>query len=95
MVAALGSALAREGRTAEAAATLTELDEASRRGRYVSGVWVAAIYTALGDTEQALASLERGHRDRCCWLLRCVRLDPRLDTLRNFPRFNALLQTIG
>ena len=92
MLAALGGALAKDGRTAEAAAILTELDEAARRGRYVSGVWVAAIYAALGDTEQALASLEGGHRDRCCWLLRCVRLDPRLDILRNLPRFNALLQ---
>jgi tetratricopeptide (TPR) repeat protein len=95
MVAALGGALAKAGRTTEAAAILTELDEAARGGRYVSGVWVAAIYAALGDTDQALASLESGHRDRCCWLLRCVRLDPRLDVLRSVPRFNALLQTIG
>jgi TolB-like protein/Tfp pilus assembly protein PilF len=91
-VAALGGALAKDGRTAETAVILTELDEAARRGRYVSGVWVAAIYAALNDTDQALASLERGRRDRCCWLLRCVRLDPRLDILRDFPRFHALLQ---
>jgi serine/threonine protein kinase/tetratricopeptide (TPR) repeat protein len=94
-LAALGGALAEDGRTAETAAILTELDEAARRGRYVSGVWVAAIYAALNETDQAIASLERGLRDRCCWLLRCVRLDPRLDVLRDLPRFHALLQSIS
>jgi serine/threonine protein kinase len=46
---------------------------------------------ACGDSDRALSSLERGRQDRCCWLLRSVRLDPRFDALRNFPRFTALL----
>jgi tetratricopeptide (TPR) repeat protein len=92
-VAALGGALANEGRAREAAAILIELDEAARRGRYVSGVWVAAIHAALGDTDRALDDLERARRDRCCWLLRSVRLDARFDTLRDLPRFKALLPT--
>jgi serine/threonine protein kinase/tetratricopeptide (TPR) repeat protein len=91
-VAALGGALASDGRTAETAAILTELDQAAGRGRYVSGVWLAAIHAALGDADRALASLEQARRDRCCWLLRCVRCDARFDALRDFPRFNALLQ---
>lgn len=95
MVAALGAALAHDGRVAEAAATLTELDEAARGGRYVSGVWVAAIHTALGDTEQALSSLEQAFTQRCCWLLRCLKCDARLDRLRGEPRFTALLQRLA
>jgi serine/threonine protein kinase/tetratricopeptide (TPR) repeat protein len=91
-VAALGAALAESGRSSDASEILRELDAAAGRGRYVSGVWVAAIHAALGDSEQALSSLERARQDRCCWLLRCVRRDARFDTLRNFPRFNALLQ---
>jgi len=91
-VSALGAALASAGRTAEAVRVLIELDEAYRRGRYVSGTWLAPIFTAFGDSDRALASLERARQDSCCWLLRSVRLDVRLDGLRNFPRFKALLQ---
>ena len=89
-LAALGAALASDGRTSDAAGILRELDEAGARGRYVSGVWEAAIHAALGDSDRALGCLERGRQDRCCWLLRCVRLDARFDGLRNFPRFAAL-----
>jgi TolB-like protein/Flp pilus assembly protein TadD len=90
-VASLGAALAAGGQTAEAAGILGELREANANGRYVSGVWEAAIHSALGDTDRALASLERGRQDRCCWLLRCVRLDARFDGLRNISPFAALL----
>jgi hypothetical protein len=89
-VAALGAALAADGRTSEAAAILRELDEGAAHGRYVSGVWEAAIHAALGETDRALANLERARQDRCCWLLRCVRLDARFDGLRNLSRFAAL-----
>jgi len=90
-LAALGAALAADGRTAEAAGMLRELDEMATQGRYVSGVWEAAIHAALGDADRAFGCLERGRQDRCCWLLRCARLDARFDGLRNFPRFTALL----
>lgn len=90
-VAALGAALAADGRTSEAAAILRELDDATAHGRYVSGVWEAAIHAALGDMDRALANLERARQDRCCWLLRSVRLDARFDGLRNLSRFTALL----
>jgi serine/threonine-protein kinase len=92
-VSALGAAMASDGRTTEAAAILTELGEAARQGRYVSGTWLGAIHAALGDSDRALASLERARQDKCCWLLRSVRLDGRFDQLRHFPRFIALLQT--
>ena len=92
-VAALGAALAADGQTSQAQAVVLELDDARARGRYVPGVWEAAIHTALADTGRALACLERGHQDRCCWLLRSVRLDARFDTLRDVPRFRTLLKT--
>ncbi len=90
-LAALAAALAADGRMAEAAEILRELDEAAARGRYVSGVWEAAIHAAQGNADRALTCLERGRQDRCCWLLRCVRLDSRFDTLRHLSRFTALL----
>ena len=91
IVAALGAALADDGRTTEAAAIVHELDEAARHGRYVSGVWLAAVHAALGDTDRACASLEQARKDRCCWLLRCMRLDARFDGLRALPRFTSML----
>jgi serine/threonine protein kinase/tetratricopeptide (TPR) repeat protein len=92
MVAALGGALASDGRTADTAAILTELEDAARRGRYVSGVWLAAIHAALGDRDRALSHLEQSRADRCCWLQRCARLDARFDPLRGEPRFSALIR---
>jgi tetratricopeptide (TPR) repeat protein len=90
-LSALAAALASDGRMKEAAAILTELDEAASRGRYVSGTWLAAVHAELGDSERALASLERAREDKCCWLLRAVKLDVRFDGLRNLPRYAALL----
>jgi TolB-like protein/Tfp pilus assembly protein PilF len=89
-LAALAAALAADGRRSDAIASLSELEEATARGQYVSGVWEAAVHAALGDADRALTSLERARQDQCCWLLRCVRLDARFDGLRNFPRFTAL-----
>ena len=58
--AALGAALAADGRTSEADGILRELDQAAAQGRSVSGVWEAAIHTAFGNSDRALACLERG-----------------------------------
>jgi hypothetical protein len=91
IVSALAAALADAGRTAEAGAILHELDEAASRGRYVSGVWRAAVHATLGDTERAFASLDQARKDRCCWLLRCMTLDARFDGLRASPRFTSML----
>jgi serine/threonine protein kinase/tetratricopeptide (TPR) repeat protein len=92
-VAALGAALAADGQSPRAGAIAAELEGASSRGKYVSGVWEGAIHAALGDIDRALTCLERARDDGCCWLLRCLRLDPRLDVLRHVPRFRRLLQT--
>jgi serine/threonine protein kinase/tetratricopeptide (TPR) repeat protein len=94
-VAALGAALAESGRGKEANDVLKELEESARVGRYVSGVWVAAIHAALGDTNRAMTSLEQARQDRCCWLLRCLTLDARFDRLRLDSRFTALLQGLA
>ena len=78
-VAALAGALAGGGRAQDAANLLRELEDAAARGRYVSGAWVAAVFAALGDTDRALSALDQARKDRCCWLLRCMRLDARFD----------------
>jgi serine/threonine protein kinase/tetratricopeptide (TPR) repeat protein len=94
-VAALAGALAGGGRAQDAANHLRELEDAAARGRYVSGAWVAAVFAVLGDTDRALSALDQARKDRCCWLLRCMRLDARFDGLRAAPRFTAMLDGLA
>jgi DNA-binding winged helix-turn-helix (wHTH) protein/TolB-like protein/TolA-binding protein len=92
-LAALGLALARQGRTADARAVLNELQQPVRE-RYVSPYAAAVVYLGLGDSGQALVLLERAADERFPWAMQ-YNVDPLLDTLRADPRFKALLQRIG
>jgi len=53
---------------------------------------VAVIYTALGDSNQAMAWLERGAAER---FNPGVLLRPGLDPLRTDPRFVTLMRRVG
>lgn len=58
-----------------------------------SPVFVAEVYSALRDTENALAWLEKGVRGgdrRKSWLLR----DPHLANVRQHPRFQRIADSI-
>ena len=91
MVATLGGIFADWGKQEQARSILRELQELGR-GKYVSQVFVAAIYTGLGDHDRALSCLEEAFEDRCWWLLRGVKVDPRFDRLRDEARFHNLVQ---
>jgi serine/threonine protein kinase/tetratricopeptide (TPR) repeat protein len=54
---------------------------------------LAAIYSALGDRDHAIAALEKGVQSRS--LLAFVFVDPQLDPLRSDPRFQELLRRAG
>jgi tetratricopeptide (TPR) repeat protein len=54
---------------------------------------LAAIYSALGDRDHAIAALEKGVQKRS--LLPFVFVDPQLDPLRSDPRFQQLLRSAG
>jgi eukaryotic-like serine/threonine-protein kinase len=54
---------------------------------------LAAIYSALGDRDHAIAALEKGVQSRS--LLAFVFVDPQLDPLRSDPRFQQLLRRSG
>jgi hypothetical protein len=62
--------------------------------RYVQPYFVALIYAALEETDEAFSWLERGfvERDEDLALLK---VDPRVDGLRSDPRFEVLLGRIG
>jgi serine/threonine-protein kinase len=85
----LGLVAALKGRVTEARAVLEGL-RAEARERYVSPVAFVTLHAALGDTDAAFEWLDRAHADRRGWLA-YLRVEPRLDALRNDPRFGRLL----
>jgi hypothetical protein len=62
--------------------------------RYVPSYSVAAIYAALGRSDEALTWLERAYDEHDSWM-DYLGLDPRLDPLRSDPRFVTLLRRIN
>jgi DNA-binding winged helix-turn-helix (wHTH) protein/TolB-like protein/Tfp pilus assembly protein PilF len=93
MVAALAHVLAASGRKEEARKLLADLQARSAQGN-VPPNDVALVFAGLGEKERALDWYERAaasHSLRPAWLL----LDPRLDGLRESPRFAALLRRVG
>jgi len=93
MKAALGRTFALSGKQEEARRILAELHELSVK-RYVSPFELAAIYFALGQTEDGLTWLAKAFQDRCFELI-CLRVDPRWESLRENPQFQKLFAQLG
>ena len=62
--------------------------------RYVSPFDVALVYVALGDLDTAIERLEEAVEARTPDLV-MSRVDPRLDVLRDDPRFQTILKRVG
>jgi serine/threonine protein kinase/TolB-like protein/Tfp pilus assembly protein PilF len=95
IVEALGGVYARAGYTDKAGEMLDELDrQAKEEDRFICPYEVAQIYVALGDADTAFAWFEVAYelRSPCIpWL----NVDPRLDSVRDDPRFDELLRLTG
>jgi serine/threonine protein kinase/Tol biopolymer transport system component/tetratricopeptide (TPR) repeat protein len=89
----LGHALAVAGRRQEALAIIERLRALSAE-RYVSPYYFALIYAGLEEREAALDWLERAYESRDEWLI-WLGTEPKLDALREEPRFKALLSRVG
>ena len=99
MLALLGHAYAASGKTAEARQVLSDLhdlgeSQATENRRYVSPYTVAAIYTGLGEKDQAFKWLERAYEERDVWLMN-LKVDPVFAKLRSDKRFQDLLTRAG
>jgi serine/threonine protein kinase/tetratricopeptide (TPR) repeat protein len=93
LLASLGEAYARSGKTAEAQKVIDKLNELTKQ-RYVPPYAVAWIYVGLGQKQQALDWLEKSYANRedtMIWL----NSDPSLDDLRSEPRFQNLVRRVG
>ena len=88
----LGYAYAISGDRPKAEQILRELEEMAKR-QYVNSTAFADIYLGLGEKEKALDWLEKSYQDQesACWYLK---VDPIYDSVRNEPRFQALVQKV-
>ena len=57
--------------------------------------FLAARLAQAGHRDEALAWLEKGADDRSRWLVSLVLVEPRFDTIRADPRFQAVLRRVG
>jgi TolB-like protein/Flp pilus assembly protein TadD len=89
-VALLGEAYAAAGNCEQAQVILKELTG----HRHVSKFFTSRIYTALGQTDAALAMLEAGYREHGEWMP-LVKVDQRFDALRSDLRFQKLMRRMS
>jgi TolB-like protein/class 3 adenylate cyclase/Flp pilus assembly protein TadD len=89
----LAQAYIKTGRKEDGLKILAELNETARRS-YVRPELFAMIYTALGDKSKAIQLLEDEYQNRDGFDLTGIKTDPRLDPLRDEPRFQGLLAKV-
>jgi TolB-like protein/Tfp pilus assembly protein PilF len=93
VLAYIAHTFAASGRHGEAQKTLDELLELSQH-RFVEPYFIALIYTALDEKDQAFAWLEKGYEEHF-GTMGALKVDPMFDSLRDDPRFENLLQRMG
>jgi len=64
------------------------------RSGYVPASTVAAVFSGLGDRDQAMTWLERADRERDPWVT-SLAIDFMFDPLRSDPRFQSLVHRLG
>jgi len=91
-LAALGHAYAVSGEKEKALAMLARLDELSKTN-YVSPYGVATVYAGLGEKAKAFEWLRRASAEHAGWVV-YLKVDPKLDSLRQDRRFKDLLRSV-
>ena len=84
---------AASGNHAEARRILAELTEA-RSTRVVSAWGIAAVHACLGDVDDAYRWLDAAVAEGATGLI-LLRVHPRLDPIRNDPRYAPLVRRVG
>jgi serine/threonine-protein kinase len=88
LLAMLAHTHAIAGRRDSALQILKSLEEEAKT-RYISPYDIAVIHAGLGDVSQAVTHLQAALEDRSPWTV-FLQLDPRLDPIRNDPRFDEI-----
>jgi tetratricopeptide (TPR) repeat protein len=92
-VAGVGYAHALLGHESEARKVLTQMNQLSGQ-HYVSGIYFAAVYAALGEKDEAFRWLDKAYEERADYLS-YLKVEPVFDPLRDDPRFAELLRRVG
>ena len=92
-VSELGACYAAAGKKARALELLKEVEEKYNK-REATGLYVAYVYVALGDKDQAFAWLEKDFQARSGRLPQIAHF-PMWENLRDDPRFKDLLRRMG
>jgi tetratricopeptide (TPR) repeat protein len=90
VIADLGLAQGLSGNPAKAKEALARLQKISE-GRYVLPYFFALPHLGMGDKKKALDFIERALEERC-WPAPYIGVDPKLDSLRAEPRFEAFIR---
>jgi tetratricopeptide (TPR) repeat protein len=93
MLSGIASAEAARGNRDSALAVVRRL-EAESRQRYVGPETIAAVYFMLGDRDKGFEWLDKAYEARSAYLA-LLRSDRRWDSVRDDPRFVALVKKVG
>ena len=93
MHGALGRTFALSGRKKQAVEVLRKLETYAKE-RYVSPLEFAWIQFALGEIDLGFRWLQKALEDRSFDLI-SIKVDPRFDTLKDDPRFEAIARRMG
>lgn len=89
----LGIIYALSGRASDARWVAGRLEQLSQE-RHIPAYSIAAIYSALGDKNQAFTWLDKAGEQRSSQML-LIRLDPIFDKIRSDPRYTKLLKSVN
>jgi len=84
----------RWGRHAEARRNLTKFQQLALRKGLDPTPWLILAYAGMGRNDDALSLLEKTHAEHSN-LLTILKVEPAFDPLRDDPRFQSLLKSIG
>jgi len=92
-LAALGHVYASSGNTSAARNVLDTMFVVNKK-EHVSPFFFALVFAGLNDKEKALEWLEKSYEEKS-GSVRYLKMEPRLQNLRNEPRYSALMKKIG
>jgi TolB-like protein/Tfp pilus assembly protein PilF len=88
-----GYAYAKDGQRQKAEEIIKRWKQIAKT-QYVSHYWIAPIYAALGERNEAFAELEKAFAERDYFMPR-LKVDPFMDALRDDPRFKEMLKRMN
>lgn len=93
LLALIGHTYAVSGKKTDARAIVSRLIQ-MRNNRYVPSLYIALVYTGLGDKNAAFQWLDKAYEERCEYLV-YLPTEPTADPLRDDVRFSAFLKRFG